>query len=290
MSPLERAARFFEGTRRGMPVAAAMFLVAVVGYLDYRTGWEMTLAPFYLIPISLVAWIERRSAAIAFSCFCAVAWIAIDRLAGHVYSSDALEYWNGAMQLGFFLIVALTLSSLRKSYDRERASAGVDALTGIANRRSFDDIVGLEIRRALRYRRPMTLAYLDVDFFKTVNDRFGHAAGDGVLRLVADAIRRNMRSTDTVARMGGDEFLVLFPETDEAEARVVVEKMRGELKATAGEGLAPITLSIGVATFRTPPETVRQMIEKADTLMYLVKRRGKNAVEFGVFDGREAAG
>jgi diguanylate cyclase (GGDEF)-like protein len=282
MPSLDRIARLLQDTRRGVPVAAALLLVIGVGYVDYWTGWEASVGPFYLVPIALVAWLEARSSAVGFSLFCGVVWFAIDRLSGHVYSTAAMQYWNGSMQLGFFLVVALTLSSLRKSYEREKALARADALTGLSNRRSFEEVTALEIRRALRYRRPMALAYVDIDDFKIVNDRFGHAAGDGVLLLVSESIRRNIRTTDSPGRMGGDEFAVLLPETGLTEARAVVEKLLADLKATAGEGLAPVTVSVGVACFRVPPETPRQLIEKADALMYLVKRRGKNGVEFAL--------
>lgn len=280
MSPLERLAGMFESSRRGALVAVSALLVVVVGYADYVTGWETSLAPFYLLPIAIVAWASSRAVASGFAVFCGAAWYLIDRVSGHSYSSPALGYWNTAMQIGFFLVVALTLSSLRRSYDRERASARVDALTGVGNRRSFEEILASEMRRALRYGRQVTLLYLDVDDFKDVNDRFGHAAGDGVLCLVAAVIQRNLRVTDQAARLGGDEFVVLLPETGLEEARVVVGKLLADLKATAGEGLAPVTVSAGVAIFRRPLESARLMIEKADALMYVVKRRGKNGVEY----------
>jgi diguanylate cyclase (GGDEF)-like protein len=279
----------FEGARRGVLVLSAVGLIAVVGYIDYLTGWETSLAPFYLVPIALVAWIGSRATAVAFSFFCGIAWYAIDLASGHSYSSPLFGYWNTAMQLGFFLIVAMTLSSLRRSYEREKASARVDSLTGIANRRSFEEFLGLEIQRSERYGRPLTLVYLDVDDFKAVNDRFGHVAGDGVLQLVAETIRRNLRTTDLAARLGGDEFAVLLPETGPEEARAALDKLFTDLKARVGEGVAPVTLSAGVATFKRAPESARQLIEKADAVMYLVKREGKNGVQFAVF-GEGGAG
>jgi len=279
MLSLDRLARLLQDTRRGVPVAAALLLVVAVAYVDYWTGWEASVGPFYLVPIALVAWLEPAASAIGFSLFCGAVWFTIDRLSGHVYSTPAMQYWNGAMQLGFFLVVAVTLSSLRKSYEREKALARSDSLTGLPNRRSFEELAALEIRRALRYRRPLALAYFDIDGFKAVNDRLGHPAGDGVLLLVAHSIRRNIRTTDAPARLGGDEFAVLLPETGLPEARAVVEKLLADLKATAGEGLAPVTVSAGVACFQIPPDTPRQLIEKADALMYLVKRRGRNGLE-----------
>jgi diguanylate cyclase (GGDEF)-like protein len=282
MLPLDRFFRLLQGTRRALPVAAALLLVGAVGYLDYRTGWEVSVGPFYLVPIALVAWLEARTSAVAFSLFCGAIWLTVDRVSGHAYSSPAMQYWNAAMQLGFFLVVALTLSSLRRSYEREKNLARADVLTGLPNRRSLEEVAALEIRRSVRYRRPLTIAYLDIDGFKAVNDRFGHPAGDGVLLLVARAIQRNLRATDTPARLGGDEFAVLLPETGLAEGREAIEKLLADLKATVGEGLAPVSVSAGVACFAEAPETARQLIEKADALMYLAKRRGRGGAEFAL--------
>jgi diguanylate cyclase (GGDEF)-like protein len=117
-----------------------------------------------------------------------------------------------------------------------------------------------------------------VDDFKQVNDHLGHSAGDRLLRTVADTIRENVRGIDVVARLGGDEFAILMPETDGAAAGVVVRRVRRRLLDAARAGGWPVTFSIGVVTFDTPPASCDEMLQAADDLMYAAKRHGKNAI------------
>ena len=141
------------------------------------------------------------------------AWIISHRLAGQKLP---LGVWVGnsvAHMAAFATIIAL-LSSLRRSHAAERRLARTDPLTGIANPRSFVEAANAELERQLRFQRPLTVAYLDLDNFKTVNDRFGHRTGDEVLSAVARALRESTRATDHLARLGGDEFAVLMPETE----------------------------------------------------------------------------
>jgi diguanylate cyclase (GGDEF)-like protein len=176
----------------------------------------------------------------------------------------------------------LLLARLRAALEREAALARTDPLTGAANVRTFHEAAALEIERSRRTDRPFTIAYVDLDDFKRVNDRSGHLVGDQVLRTVVRALRENVRATDTVARLGGDEFAVLLPETDTPAADAVVEKIRRVFADEMRRGDWPVTFSIGVATYRTPPADTDEMIRKADEFMYLVKRGGKNDVHHEV--------
>ncbi len=153
-----------------------------------------------------------------------------------------------------------------------------DHLTGAANSRSFHEIAGREIERQKRFGRPLSIAYLDLDNFKAVNDTHGHETGGALLRGVAAVLKANTRATDVVARLGGDEFAVLFPETDEAAARAAAEKLRAALQEWMRGGGHLVTVSIGVATFAAPPAGVKEMVTLADELMYNAKRGGKNRV------------
>ena len=119
------------------------------------------------------------------------------------------------------MIFTLLLSSLKRALDRERELSGTDVLTGIRNARSFREVLGAEIERSKRFQRPFTVAYLDLDNFKTVNDCHGHEHGDELLRLVGNTILTGIRKTDTVARLGGDEFALLLPETEYEAAGAV---------------------------------------------------------------------
>ncbi len=167
---------------------------------------------------------------------------------------------------------------LQAALEIEKNASRVDFLTGISNRRTFYETVESEVHRARRYQRPMTLGYIDVDNFKSVNDILGHAAGDDLLKLVAATIQKALRRTDTVARLGGDEFAILFPESDSEAAAVAVGKVQRSLQEVSSRHSLPISFSVGVVTFTMPLESVEQMIKRADELMYQVKRSGKSAV------------
>jgi diguanylate cyclase (GGDEF)-like protein len=145
----------------------------------------------------------------------------------------------------------------------------------------------MEINRARRYDRPFTLVCIDLDNFKTVNDSFGHSTGDMILRLVARTIQENIRVTDTVARLGGDEFAVLLPETGRNVAETILRKVRKiNLDIMQMHGW-PVTLSIGVVTFKSPPCTVDETLRISDQLMYAAKNNGKDSIRYDVFGTRE---
>jgi diguanylate cyclase (GGDEF)-like protein len=186
------------------------------------------------------------------------------------------------VRVTIFLVTAALLSGLRRALDRERDLSSTDALTGVANTRAFYQRANTEIERARRYRHPLTLAYLDLDNFKRLNDESGHAAGDSALRAIAHTTRASLRATDFVARLGGDEFALVLPETDQSAARTAIAKLHGVLTALMRERGWPTTCSIGVVTTLPPPVSVDELVKSADNLMYRVKRQSKNAVEYDV--------
>jgi diguanylate cyclase (GGDEF)-like protein len=114
-------------------------------------------------------------------------------------------------------------TELRSAMEREKEAARTDSLTGAMNSRAFGELATAELHRARRYERPFTIAYVDIDDFKAVNDRFGHSSGDTLLRLVAETMKHNSRAVDVIARVGGDEFVILFPETGPGPAHVVTQ-------------------------------------------------------------------
>lgn len=169
--------------------------------------------------------------------------------------------------------------------ERERVLSSVDPLTGTVNARAFRERARDEIDRSRRYGRPFTLAYVDLDNFKTVNDRFGHSAGDNLLRLVTDIIRKNLRTTDILARVGGDEFAFLLPETDQVSAHAVLDKIRNKVASSLKEAELPVTMSVGAVVYLSAPDSVDSMIHQADNLMYQAKYSGKNRIRLEVYDG-----
>lgn len=158
-----------------------------------------------------------------------------------------------------------------------RRLANTDALTGIANRRATEDALTLEMRRAERYRRPLGFIIIDLDDFKGINDRLGHLAGDEALVTLAQRLGHMLRASDTVGRWGGEEFVVITPETDLAATLRLAEVVRGYVSAHPLVGTAVVTASIGVTAYR-PGDNPATLIARADAALYLAKESGKDQV------------
>lgn len=164
--------------------------------------------------------------------------------------------------------------------------AGTDALTGLANRRGFFDCLAQEFDRSRRYARSLAVIGLDIDHFKHINDNFGHATGDIVLRQVSELFLQALRSGDVVGRIGGEEFAILMPEAAAAEALEVAERLRGMvanavLHTTDGKPLK-VTVSMGVSCIRPEDQNFEAMLERADLALYQAKHNGRNRVSLGV--------
>ncbi len=166
---------------------------------------------------------------------------------------------------------------LEEANARLAALATTDPLTGLANRRAFDEALAREAALARRGNRPVSLVLLDVDHFKAFNDAFGHPAGDAVLRRVADAVRAACRGTDLPARFGGEEFAVLLPATDLGGALALSERFR-QAVAAGPWPVQSVTVSAGVSTFGPGAEDAVRLVEAADRALYRAKRAGRNRV------------
>ena len=158
-----------------------------------------------------------------------------------------------AVATGTLLVVGTLITALQSQMERTLtqlgAAARTDSLTGLANRRELEQRFAGELERSTRGGRPLSILVLDLDWFKEFNDRFGHAAGDRALVQLAEALRRATRTSDVVARLGGEEFAVLAPETDEREGYLLAERLRAEVKATFAREPEKLTVSCGVASF-----------------------------------------
>ena len=152
------------------------------------------------------------------------------------------------------------------------------------NTRSFHDTAQRELDRSIRYKHPFTVAFIDIDNFKVINDTFGHIFGDMVLRAIVQNIHRNLRKTDTIARVGGDEFAILLPELDADTARVAISKMQNKLMEEMLKNKWPVTFSIGVITLNSPTDlSVDNILGIADKMMYSVKNYGKNDIKYATY-------
>jgi diguanylate cyclase (GGDEF)-like protein len=165
--------------------------------------------------------------------------------------------------------------------------ATTDPLTGVPNRRSFYDLGEHEMVRAQRYFRPFTVLMMDIDHFKSVNDRHGHAVGDQVLTSVVNLCLAQLRQSDLMGRLGGEEFAFVLPETDSEAARAIAERLRACIARREFEGLEgalQVTVSIGVAQLGPEMHSLELLIARADEALYQAKARGRNRVE--VYVGR----
>lgn len=260
------------------------FLISIIGILDYVTG-ELPFAIFYLIPICLITWFTGRQPGILASIASSLIWLFDQYTSVDITGYSEVPYWNALVIFGFFLVVTFILSLLKQALENEMKSARTDYLTGAENGRAFSEAVSSEMIKARRYGRMLTVAYIDLDNFKTVNDTMGHSAGDRLLCQMVQTIRDHIRRTDVVARLGGDEFAILLPETASEQAKVVISKLQKVLLAVMDKNNWPVTFSIGVVTFATPPATIDQLIDIADSAMFSAKNEGKNMVRLVVADG-----
>ena len=283
---LKSVTTYLGGQSKTFLITLSLVIVLVLGVIDYQTGEELSVAVFYLVPVALVTWYVGRWAGVFISCVSGMTGSIADLTARHVYSHLLVLYWNAIVTLAFFLAFTLALSAVKKALEAAKRSARTEPLTGISNSRAFSEVVGREIDRARRYSHSLSFAYIDLDDFKAVNDRFGHSVGDLLLQAVAHSIKKDIRETDTVARLGGDEFAILLPETGPKAARLFIERIRDRLSHDVQEHGWPVTFSIGVVTFMRPPIDVNEAIRIADTLMYSAKNSGKNTIKFEVL-GKE---
>jgi len=279
-------------TPRVRPALTVLLILAlpVFGVADYATGPDFGFSLLYLLPVSVLAWRLDARWAIAIAALAAGCWLSADAAYRGITS---VSLWNGFTRLCMYVALAALIARVRADRDRvaelnvrlgelleqEQRLARTDVLTGVANSRSFREALTRAIARTRRDGTPLAVACFDLDNFKTLNDTQGHAAGDRVLRAVAEGLSRVARTADVVARIGGDEFAVLLHDCDEAGAQVVAGRMLQELTIvmTTAElgGDKRLGASVGVACFLEPPADPDAALGAADRALYDAKGRGK---------------
>ena len=197
----------------------------------------------------------------------------------------------GLLALAALMLLTLVLARpLLRAFrwtEEQASEARIDSLTGLANRRAVEEILAAEISRAQRFAHQLAIVLLDLDRFKDINDSFGHAAGDVMLRAVSRLLTSLGRQGDTVARWGGEEFVVVLPETDLAGARRFAERLRRTIEAHA-VGDMHTSASCGVATM-LPEDSVEELLGAADQALYRAKSNGRNRTETAVRSPRQDA-
>ncbi len=273
---------------RALVVGAGCVTVALLGLSDYLSGPELSFLIFYLVPVLLVSWYAGAAPGFALSLLSTLVWLLANDGERLSFTNPVVPYWNTATRLALFILLSYVIARLRERYEREKDLSRTDYLTGAANRRFLIEQLEAELARMERYGRLVTLVYLDIDRFKRVNDELGHAEGDRVLKAVARALRGSLRRTDVVARIGGDEFALLLPETGAVAARSLLPRVLDELFAAVETGGWAVSFSLGVVSAGPPAPTLDALMGAADRLMYAAKRNPANPISYEVLSGSPA--
>jgi diguanylate cyclase (GGDEF)-like protein len=274
----------------GYLLAAGFFLLTAAATFQFpNTLFPVSLS--YLIPILIAGGLIGSIAPYPFSMAASVAVIlawAVGRgaIPPQTYASSTLIGWLFVLaEVVVYNVTAFTLntvsrqaneiqSALENHTERLTALAHTDPLTGLANRRQLIDLLQREFNRARRYRRPLGLLYLDLDGFKSINDRFGHMFGDEILRNVATTLRAVLRSTDLLARIGGDEFAVLLPETPISGVENVAAKLHRALASYSqrlGPSVSALTFCVGASQLADGDESIDDLLTRADNALLAAK-------------------
>jgi diguanylate cyclase (GGDEF)-like protein/putative nucleotidyltransferase with HDIG domain len=276
-----------------LPAGAYPWIVAcgsllVTATIYFRNGPTVVHAPFYLWITFYSFYFFRRPVALVQLGLCG---------AGYAYvlgklpepPPDSLELW--LLTLGTLVVAGILISTLRQRIDgmvrRLANAARTDALTGLLNRRGFEEAFELELERARRGQRSLSVLVGDLDNFKVVNDRFGHHAGDVALAHASTILDHRKRRIDTVSRLGGEEFALIVPDADDHSSYMLAERLRTALRQAFASSEVPITISFGVATFPAHGDSYPALLGAADDALYAAKELGRDRT---VIYSREVVG
>jgi two-component system cell cycle response regulator len=276
-------------------VSVGLTVFLVVGSPDLALNSTVLFpAYFYALSVTTVR-LDHRACLVAglaasFQYLLIVGYAALKYGLGASFVHAEVQLVRIALLIGMSILGVMVNQRMQRPF----VLSANDPLTGLLNRRAFMERWESELVRARRYGRDISIAVLDVDYFKQFNDRYGHAGGDAALELVAHSLRGRVRETDFVGRMGGEEFMVAFPETNAAAAQACAEGLR---EAIASASLvipgcrapASLTVSIGIASWPEHGEEISRLIERADDRMYQAKLNGKNQVK-GPTETRQSLG
>ena len=263
--------------RWAFQVLVAGASVIATGAIHYA-GAESLYGPTpYLWPTVYAFWFFSRRAALAQGALIGLLYAL--ELADRDIDPTPVAEW--AVAIGTLMLVGLLVAIVRDRLSDVISNlsdaARRDPLTGLLNRRGFQEAFDVEIERARRTEQALSVIVGDLDHFKNVNDEFGHPAGDDVLRAVADALHEGKRSWDAAARVGGEEFAILAPDTDEHGAYILAERVRGAIELSSGRaGGGGVTASFGIASFPVHGQTAASLLQAGDQALYAAKRLGRN--------------
>ena len=210
---------------------------------------------------------------------CAIIGLAADTFIRKTVFFETVLLWNTLARLINYLVVGILVARLKSQLEMQTELALTDTKTGALNARAFRKLLSSEIIRSRRFNHSFSVVFFDLDNFKILNDRLGHATGDRALHQIVSICRSVIRQTDEIGRLGGDEFALLFPETTEDEAQEILKRLNLELNAEMVKSGWPVTFSMGLLTLIDASIfSVDHILDQADKLQYEAKRGGKNTI------------
>lgn len=266
--------------------------IGLVGLVDWATGPHIGLSLFYLAPVTWSGWALGRRMAVISAMSAAAVWFLAEVAWPHDYPL-AISIWNAVTRTVIFVALGVLLARVRADRHRleeanavlqaravrESLLARTDPTTGLANRRAFSEALAAELAHVSRSGDSLGVAYVDLDGFKQINDNAGHAAGDEALARVAASLRQLIRASDTVARIGGDEFAVLLRGASASDAAKLGDRIvRGISRLRVGSSATALGASVGVAIAGAHPTDAHGLLLRADRAMYVAKLAGGRRV------------
>ena len=275
-------------SRRSYRLALAAFAITLILLTFLHTchfdaRWQTENALLVLFSTVLAAWICPRWPVLIFSLIAGIVWFESDRQI-EPDLTDCLIGHTGRAIVTVLLI--LWTSRAKRLLEQARQFARIDGLTGLPNRQAILETLDAEICRTRRFGRSFSIAMLDCDGFKTINDQLGHLVGDQVLESIATALRKEIRAYDCIGRLGGDEFILIISEANPDEVPMIIERLRTALRHQLHRDHPGLTFSIGVVTIMLTSEQEGMSLDwfdclqRADEAMYSAKRSGRDQTRF----------
>jgi diguanylate cyclase (GGDEF)-like protein len=277
---MNRSTKDFGKVKAGVAALSGAFIICTA-MIDLITRHQTAVPLFYALAIVAAVWFSWRTAAVAAALLSGVCMSVVASIFATSHTAaGAANIWAQSL---FFLVFAGILLALRYLQDQLHAMSTMDPLTELVNSSHFLNIGNSETDRALRYKHPFSIIYIDIDDFKHINDAMGHGAGNELLKEIAKKIKGMIRRSDTIARIGGDEFALLMPETGESSVRAAMARIQAKVSDIKASGVKSVTFSIGVITNTGQSASFDEIVNMARSLMHEVKRGGKNAVRYSIF-------
>jgi diguanylate cyclase (GGDEF)-like protein len=263
---------------RRLTIATATVAASALFIVDIALGSDAHALLGTFVIVVAMTWAGRTSEASTTAVVLLATWALLDLFdeAGASVPLVALSVVSGGVLVGIGILLTQALRGFVLAMEEATRR---DSLTGLLNTRALQEVAERERVRARDTGRPISIAFLDLDGFKQINDSHGHVVGDDVLRTFGEAISTSVRTTDVVGRVGGDEFTLILPDTNPFEAAAILRRIRHRVAARTDIPL--VTATAGYVTFTSPPESVEEMIHMADNLMYKGKRRGRTGALIG---------